>query len=135
MPIERKHLDGGGSLFVGTGTLTGTDILTAINAVHQTEEKTRAVIFQIADFRLVEKVEISSADVKRISERDKLTATINPNLISAVVAEKDIVFGMSRMWQAYTDEVSVVTAVFRSMDKAESWVAEQIKQKGVHREE
>ncbi len=134
MPIERKHLDGGGSLFVGTGTLTGTDILTAINAVHQTEEKTHAVIFQIADFRLVEKVEVSSEDVKRISERDKLTATINPNLISAVVAEKDIVFGMSRMWQSYTDEASVVTAVFRSMDEAESWVAEQIKQKSVHRE-
>ncbi len=133
MPIERKRLDGGGSLFVGTGTLTGTDILTAINAVHQTEEKTRAVVFQIADFRLVEKVEISAEDVKRISERDKLTATINPNLISAVVAEKDIVFGMSRMWQAYTDEVSVVTAVFRSMDEAEIWVAEQIKLKGVPR--
>ena len=133
MPIERKHLDGGGSLFVGTGTLTGTDILTAINAVHQTEEKTRAVIFQIGDFRLVEKVEISTEDVKRISERDKLTASINPNLISAVVAEKNIVFGMSRMWQAYTDEASVVTAVFRSMDEAEIWVAEQIKLKGVPR--
>ena len=130
MPIERKLLAGGGSLFVGTGTLTGTDILTAINAVHQTEEKTRAVVYQIGDFRLVEKVEISTEEIRKISERDKLTATINPNLISAVVAEKDIVFGLSRIWEAYTDEASVLTGVFRSMDEAKSWVTDQLKARG-----
>ncbi len=129
MPIELKYLDGGGSLLVGTGTLTGREILSAINAVHETEEKTRAIVFQIGDFRLVEKVDISSMDIRRISERDIRTSKINPQLITAVVAGKDVVFGLSRMWQAYSDNPSTITSVFRSMDEAEQWVKEQIKLK------
>ena len=134
MPIERKLLPGGGSLLVGTGTLTGTEILVAINAVHQTEEKTREIVFQIGDFRLVEKVELPTEDIKSVAERDRLTATINPNLITAVVAEKDILFGLSRMWEIFISDAPGDTAVFRSMDEAKSWVAEQIKLRGVARE-
>ncbi len=129
MPIERKYLDGGGSLFVGTGTLTGKEILAAIDAVHETDEKTRALVFQIGDFRLVEKVDISSTDVRAAGERDIRTSKLNPNLITAVVAEKDIVFGLSRMWQVYSDHPSAITSVFRSMDEAEHWIEEQIKLK------
>ncbi len=133
MPIELKYLDGGGSLFVGTGTLTGREILSAINAVHETEEKTRAIVFQIADFRLVEKIDISSMDIRTISERDIRTSKINAQLITAVVAGKEVVFGLSRMWQAYSDNPSLITSVFRSMVEAEQWIKEQIKLKEAQR--
>ncbi len=129
MPIKLKYLDGGGSLLVGTGTLTGREILSAINAVHETEEKTRAIVFQIGDFRLVEKVDISSMDIRTISERDIRTSKINRQIITAVVAGEDVVFGLSRMWQAYSDNASLTTSVFRSMDEAEQWIKEQIKLK------
>ncbi len=133
MPIELKYLDGGGSLLVGTGTLTGREILSAINAVHETEEKTRAIVFQIGDFRLVEKVDISSMDIRTISERDIRTSKINRQIITAVVAGEDVVFGLSRMWQAHSDSPSVITSVFRSMDEAEQWIKEQIKLKEAQR--
>ena len=84
---------------------------------------------------MVEKVDISSMDIRRISERDIRTSKINQQLITAIVAGKAVVFGLSRMWQAYLDNPSLITSVFRSMDEAEQWVKEQIKLKDASKPE
>jgi len=68
-------------------------------------------------------------DIRTISERDIRTSKINRQIITAVVAGEDVVFGLSRMWQAYSDNPSLITSVFRSMDEAEQWIKEQIKLK------
>jgi len=42
----------------------------------------------------------------------------------AVVAPRDLTFGLSRMWSAYVgDETEVVSAIFRSLEEAVEWVS------------
>lgn len=126
IPIELEFLDDGGMLFVATGTVTGRDLLEANATVYETREKTLASVYQVCDYRGVETVDVSIGDIRRLAERDMRAAAINPNIIIAVVGDTDHIYGLIRMWQAYTSEVPFVTRVFRTMDEARHWMAEQL---------
>jgi len=108
--------------------LTGEEILDANKAVYETREKTLASVYQIHDYRKVKEIDLGPDDIRRLAERDKRAAMINPNIVVAVVVSSELGFGMSRMWQAYTSEFPFVSRVFRSMDEAKAWVVEQLKE-------
>ena len=74
----------------------------------------------------VETIDVPTDDIRTLAERDKRAARINPNIIIAVVVGDDLAFGMTRMWQGLTSGAPFVNCVFRSMDEAERWVAEQL---------
>lgn len=126
IPIELKYLENGGMRFIATGALTGKEILDANKTIYETEEKTLASVYQIYDYRGVETIDVPTDDIRTLAERDKRAARINPNIIIAVVVGDDLAFGMTRMWQGLTSGAPFVNCVFRSMDEAERWVAEQL---------
>ncbi len=113
--------------FIATVTLTGEELLRANSTVYETREKTLASRYQICDYRGVEKIEVTTEDIRTLAERDQRAAATNPNIIIAVVGDTDLFFALSRMWQAHTMDVPFVTKIFRSMDEAERWVAESLK--------
>lgn len=125
--IEFKQLDEGGLLGIASDTLTGAELLEANSVVYETDEKTRAIVYIICDYRRVKKVEISAEEIRELAERDKRAARINPKIVMATVVSTDLGFGLSRMWQAYTGENPFVARIFRAMDEAERWVADQVK--------
>lgn len=125
--INLEFLADGGILGVATGTLTGRDIVDAGAAIYATPEKTLASVYQIHDYRRVESIDISTADIQRMAASDNKAARLNPNIIIAVVVGNELGFGLSRMWQAYMSEYPFVSRVFRSMPEAKTWVAEQLK--------
>jgi hypothetical protein len=117
-------------LGVASGPLSGAELLEANRTVYETEEKTRAIVYIICDYRQVTSVDITAEDIRELAERDKEAARINPNIIMATVVGGDLGFGLSRMWQAYTSENPFVARIFRAMDEAERWVADQVKALG-----
>jgi hypothetical protein len=75
----------------------------------------------IADLRNSE-MDTFSADVKRIAGlmieyRNK----IGPSK-TAVVISKDVTFGMTRVFQAFSEQSSIETAIFRDMEEALRWL-------------
>jgi len=100
--------------------------LDANTTIYATEEKTLACVYQVCDYRGIEGVDVSTNDIRTLAERDKRAARINPNIIIAVVVGDDLAFGMARMWQGLTSGAPFITSIFRSLDDAERWVAEQI---------
>ena len=55
-------------------------------------------------------------------------ASINPNMIVAIVNNSDIGFGIGRMWETMVDESNWQTMIFRSIEEAESWLKERMHQ-------
>ncbi len=128
IPIEIEYLEDGGLIGVASGTLTGRELIDANRAVYETPEKTRAIKYQIHDYRRVEGSDVSVAEVRQLAALDQQAARVNPNIVVAVIHSSDVGFGLSRMWQAYTGEFPFISRVFRSMDEARAWVLEQLKE-------
>lgn len=80
----------------------------------------------LCDYSQIENFDVSSRDIDEITEWQ----TTIDNLIGggkcAVVASKDTVFGMSRMWEMLSSERSQHIYVFRKINDAVTWLGDPV---------
>ena len=126
MPVELTYNDDGGVVLTASGKMTGEELVRANETIYATEEKISLIVYQLCDFTEVEATDFDQDAVRALAEQDKLAARINPNMVVALVAKKDSLFGFSRMWQTFTDESLADTQVFRTVVEAKAWLREKI---------
>ena len=63
------------------------------------------------------------------SQMAKSRSRVNPDAVVAMVTEKQVVFGLVRMWMTLVDGVKWEIEMFRDLDTAKSWVRERVKDK------
>ena len=126
MTVEVKHLGDGGVLLLGTGVVTGDEILDAKARFFGSEAATGAVVYLLADFSASIRAEISEAQVRAIAERDRAAAAVNPTMVMAVVGRQDLVYGLGRMWETMLETAPIETRVFRDRAEAEQWIATKV---------
>ena len=75
---------------------------------------------ELFDLSSATDAQISNAEVRQISDTDRR----GPGRIvqMAILAETDIAFGMARMYQILTDEMSTEVQVFRDRAAAMAWL-------------
>jgi hypothetical protein len=81
----------------------------------------------LCDYSQIENFDVSSQDIDEITEWQ---TTIDDQIGDgrcAVVASKDAVFGMSRMWEMLSSERSQHIYVFRQINDAVSWLGDPVK--------
>ena len=78
--------------------------------------------YQILDFSQCTDFELSSDDINSLSQLAINASKINSNIIMAIIAPTDLVFGMSRIYEVYAEESGFKIKVFRNKSDAESWV-------------
>lgn len=76
----------------------------------------------LCDYRSIEDFDVSSRDIDEIAEWQTSIDSMIGNGKCAVVASRDSVFGMSRMWEMISAKRSQHICVFREMDDAMSWL-------------
>jgi len=127
MPIQIKHIDGGiGVEFIGSGVVTGADIITANKKIYRNENFSRQR-YQIVDRTNCTEYRVSNEEIRIIAEQDKAAAKTNPNIIVALISITDLQYGISRMYQAYVGDSGFLTEIFRNRKSAEGWVESQLK--------
>jgi hypothetical protein len=126
MPMELAYIENNGVLLKGTGNVTGDELVNINNKMYETPQLTAAIAFQLCDFTDVEGFNISSEEIQAVAKQDRKAASINPNMLVALVGEKDLIFGLSRMWEAYVGEASMETRVFRTLEEARDWLASEV---------
>ena len=124
MPFEISYRQDGGVVAIFKGKVTGDEIIEVNKIFYATDQKTRDIKYQLVDFREVETFDVSSGDVQKISRQDTKAAEVNPSMLVAIVAAGNRAYGMSRMWQGYTAEISMTSKVFRTLAEAEQWLKE-----------
>ena len=127
MPIELTYTEDNGIILKGRGVITGTEITEANKKIYATPELIKNIAYQIGDFTEIEGLDISSDYVRKLAEEDKRAAQINPKILMAVVGEKDLIYGLLRMWQAYVDDPPFESELFRNIKDAEDWIASKLK--------
>ena len=73
----------------------------------------------LIDLVAVTDVELKSADIRSLTE----TRAFNPTSKTALVGDRDLLYGMSRAFQSWRDNDGY-TEVFRTMQEARLWLAQ-----------
>ena len=127
MPIQIRYIDGGvGVEYIGSGVLTGADIIEANRKIYRNENFSKQR-YQIVDRSNCTEFRVSSEEIQKIAEQDKAAAKINPNFIVALISTTDLQYGLSRMYEAYTGVGGFSTEVFRDRKSAEEWIENRVK--------
>lgn len=129
MPMSLAYVGDGGVIARGEGVVTGRDLKKLNEIVYASPEDIKKISYQICDLTRVSELNISSSDVRELSMQDKQASQLNPNMLVALVAEKDVVFGFSRMWEALSDDSPYESKVFRRMEDAHQWIRERLQEK------
>lgn len=126
MPLETFTLDDGGVLLKGTGTLVFADVARINAELYRTPESIRALRYQICDYTEVDAIQLSAPEVRELARQDSEAARVHPRMPIAVVGSTDLLFGLLRMWEAYSSLHDLNSAVFRSVAEAQVWIAQTL---------
>jgi hypothetical protein len=79
------------------------------------------VIGSLIDCRTVTNL-LSTEELRTIAKERKSATTSSPRARTAMLAGSDVVFGVLRMYEAFSDGSNVVVRVFRNETEARSWL-------------
>ena len=131
MPIDIKNdADNGlGVIFTGRRIITDNECLDIYKKhLIQDQDKYQKYRYSLNDWMAVTEVAVSSDTIDQIADFCKSAAKINPDLIVTHAANKDITFGLSRMWEFLAAETKWEIMVFRNRKDAEDWIRQKVKE-------
>ena len=131
MPIEIRDLGGGvGNIIIARGIVTDEELVEVLKKhLTQDKEKLGKYRYSLLDWTAVLKFDVSSKAVDLIAGYCKKSSIFNPEVVVAQVADKDVAFGLARMWEILTDATDWEIMVFRNREDAEAWIKEKVKEK------
>lgn len=118
--------DGAGIHQVGTGVVTGAEILAATAAVANAPDKARTLRYSLVDLSDASVFRATPDDIRLISRQGATIALLAPDAAVAVVAPKDDAYGLARMWQTMVEMTGWQTAVFRERVLAMTWLRDRV---------
>ncbi|OOZ38875.1 hypothetical protein BOW53_13865 [Solemya pervernicosa gill symbiont] len=121
MAVDVVVLDGGeGVVVVGTGVVTGSEILDVQKRVYG-EETLHKQRYQIIDKSKCTEYNVSAFEIEALAELDKAAAKVNPNIVFAIIESESLQFSLTSLWQANVESV-FKTESFKSRDDALAWI-------------
>jgi hypothetical protein len=120
MPIEYEVISG---IVVSTcsGVVTGRDIRNVIASYVDNRDAARPHR-EIFDLREVGSYEINGDDVRMVVEYVRTTGDRFKGGKVAYVANRDMPYGMGRMFSFFAEDLGINIQVFRDLDEACSWL-------------
>jgi len=124
MPYQ-LHLESEGVYCVFTEAFTDEDLRTLRNNMFSLMD-IHTTKYQLHTFNDIKSFPVSSNGIRSIAEQDAKFFEINPNIKIAVVANYEIMKGLTNMYKVYfelsSNDVSWPTEFFESEEKARKWL-------------
>jgi hypothetical protein len=111
-----------GVLFRFWGVVSPEDIIASNQEVYASP-LFPAMKYQIVDYSLVEKLDVSSTTVRTVANSDRRVAETNPDVKVAIITSAPFIRGLSNVYAA-THEVrggSWTTKIFEREEDARTW--------------
>lgn len=129
MPYETHYVDMGKGIHkIGYGVVTSAEILSSAVQRSLDEERNRnhLVKYALIDFSKMTELQATTDTVKKLVEVNRKTAQYLPGSFVAIVAPDDLVFGMSRMWAGFAEELGWTANVFHDRESALEWLRTEL---------
>ena len=123
MPIKRKYnAQLLGEYWLAIHPLTGKEIIASTEEMAADRAIFKELKFLLFDITRLNSVDMPTSEVLRLAEVDLEASLTNPDLRVVGVAANDLIFGIGRMWEAYTDEIPWKRYFCRTLKEAAAWI-------------
>ncbi len=131
MPVDHRVSHGGlGVVFACHGAVSRGEFVAVKAHYLAARETTAKLLFALIDLTRAGAFSLTTDDIRLLAELDSQLAEILPNgFLVALVADTDLEFGLSRMWEALAGGVGWETRSFRSGAEAGAWIAKRLKER------
>lgn len=120
MAVLLQTLDGGlGLYFEASGHVSMKEFFQTYEIPREVLQKAR---YCLVSFTHVESMKLSGEEITQMVEQDQSNVITNPQLVQAIIAPKDLPFGLSRVYSSLSDSDGWPTGVFRDRETAEVWI-------------
>lgn len=117
----RLHWEDTIAVFEYYGRFTNDDILDSNEEVYQSEQFA-GMTGQLVNMLGVEEIAVDRACMLEIAKRDKIAAEKNPDVKVALIIQKVLLFGLSKLYEFSTVNSPWQIEMFYSKDEAEHWL-------------
>ncbi len=104
--------------------------LLALNEAAHSYPDFETLTHVISDFTDVPQCNLSIATVREVAERDAASVLRNPDMLLAIVANKQVIRGMSNVYRVYFEQATEMPSwrarYCESLEEARSWIAAEI---------
>jgi len=131
MPIQLEFLhEGLGVIYRCKGILGLQHFSVANDQLLASPDRIRKLKYAVVDAGLMEPQFFSPSEMDGIVLQDRQIASYAvPGLLVALVAERNVVFALARMWEAFIEGIGWETKIFPSMAEAQDWIRTRVKEK------
>jgi hypothetical protein len=131
MPIQLEFShEGFGVIYRCEGTLGPQHFSVANDQLLASPDRIQKLKYAVVDAASMEPTIFSPSEMDAIVLQDRQIASYAaPGLLVAVVAERNVVFALARMWEAFIEGIGWETNIFPSITEAQDWVRIRVKEK------
>jgi hypothetical protein len=131
MPIQLEFVhDGLGVIYRCEGTLGLQHFSVANDQLLAAPDRIRKLKYAVIDAALMEPTFFSPSEMDGIVLQDlRIASYAVPGLLVALVAERNVVFALARMWEAFIEGIGWETKILPSLAEAQDWVRIRAKEK------
>ncbi len=116
-----------GVVHLGTGVVTGEELLRGSQAVAQLVQNTENFHFEFVDLSDATEVEISPEELQKIAATDDRAAHFRPNATVIIVAPNDAIYALAKQWEEMVHHIGWTTYIARDRKVALQWLADNFK--------
>ena len=129
MPVKSKIEDKNtGIIDTWSGPITGKEILSRLRSLFS-DNAFGEYKFWITDFSDVTDFSMSTEEILEVVRLDKEAQKINSEIIIIVIAEKDLHFEKSRMWEMLSFEICWEKMISNNKEQAYTFLKNRMKTK------
>jgi hypothetical protein len=121
--------DGIGVVYTSLGVLTGQDLLDTGEHFRLESRSNPKIRYVILDHSAIPEEKVDSVSLKVLASRVSDILEPTPEVLMAIVAPTDVLFGLSRMWETRAEQEGFITRVTRTREEATAWLEEELTQR------
>ena len=127
MSIVIKTLEHGeGIEMIYFGTVQGKEIIQIRNQIYRDKYKTEQYKYFIINKLQCTEYDVTADDILSIVKLDIQAATINPNIIMAIIESKYLQFSLTEAWYVQVEDYLSKIKSFNNYHSALSWIQDNL---------
>ncbi|MDY6954768.1 MAG: hypothetical protein SWE60_24975 [Thermodesulfobacteriota bacterium] len=126
MSLRYKIIESKGLVYVvGAGVVTFSELMSHIEALSK-DTRYKAPMKKLVDYRNITGKELETRELALYAQAKATLKDVFREEKCAIVAPRDLDFGLSRVHGALVEASGIETGVFRDLDQALSWLGVDI---------
>jgi hypothetical protein len=119
--IESISFNNQGVTVILSGVITSQEVYDA-NTEIISHPNFLSLRYQLCIFKDISDFQLSTQQIMLTAQRDIEAAKLNCNVKVAIVTDSTLIYGLGRMYDAFSDESSWQTELFWTIEEARHWL-------------